>query len=90
MGDRKGAGEIAMVGDEPEDGEDLLERLFSVGEVVEFWEGSSVRGDRTDSGSPAFVKRVEGNRVYAIKMVGSSRGKVQNMWVEDFVSRWKL
>ena len=66
---------MAMVGDEPKDGENLLERLFSVGEVVEFWEGSSVRGDRTDSGSPAFVKRVERNGVYAIKMVGSSRGK---------------
>jgi len=75
MGDRRGAAEMAMVGDEPKDGENLLERLFSVGEVVEFWEGSSVRGDRTDSGSPAFVKRVEGNGVYAIKMVGSSRGK---------------
>ena len=75
MGDRRGADEMAMVGDEPKDGENLLERLFSVGEVVEFWEGSSVRGDRTDSGSPAFVKRVEGNGVYAIKMVGSSRGK---------------
>ena len=49
MGDRSGADEMAMVGDEPKDGENLLERLFSVGEVVEFWEGSSVRGDRTDS-----------------------------------------
>ncbi len=75
MGDRRGADEMAMVGDKPKDGENLLERLFSVGEVGEFWEGSYVRRDRTDSGSPAFVKRVEGKGVYAIKMVGSSRGK---------------
>ncbi len=47
MGDRRGANEMAMVGDEPEDGENLYERLFTVGEVVDFWEGSSVLGDRT-------------------------------------------
>ena len=49
---------MAMVGNEPEDGENLYERLFTVGEVVDFWEGSSVRGDRTDAGAPAFVKRL--------------------------------
>ncbi len=36
---------------------------------------SFVRGERLRSGEPAFVKRVEGNGLYAIKMVGSSRGK---------------
>ena len=56
MGDRRGADEMAMVGNEPEDGENLYERLFTVGEVVDFREGSSVRGDRTDAGAPAFVK----------------------------------
>ena len=48
---------------------------FTVGEVVEYWEGTYVRGGRLGSGEPAFVKRVEGNGVYAIKMVGCLRGK---------------
>jgi DNA repair exonuclease SbcCD ATPase subunit len=55
--------------------ESLEERVFTVGEVVEYWEGAFVRGERLGSGEPGFVKRVEGNGVYAIKMVGSSRGK---------------
>ncbi len=32
-------------------------------------------GGASWAGEPAFVKREEGNGVYAIKMVGSSRGK---------------
>ncbi len=32
-------------------------------------------GGRLGSGEPAFVKRVEGNGVYPIKMVGALRGK---------------
>ena len=56
MGDRRGADEMVMVGNEH--GENLYERLFTVGEVVDFWEGSSVRGYRTDAGAPAFVKRL--------------------------------
>jgi hypothetical protein len=75
MGERGGADEIGMMGDENEDGEMSCERVFTVGEVVEFWEGAFVCGKRSDSGSPAFVKRVEGNGLYAIKMVGSCRGK---------------
>ena len=46
-----------------------------MGEVVEYWEGAFVRGERLGSGEPAFVKRVEGQGQYAIKMVGASRGK---------------
>ena len=34
-----------------------------------------VRGERVGFGEPAFVKKVQGNGIYAIKMVGSSRGK---------------
>jgi hypothetical protein len=75
MGERGGADEIGMMGDENEDGEMSFERVFTVGEVVEFWEGVFVCGKRSDSGSPAFVKRAEGNGLYAIKMVGSCRGK---------------
>ena len=48
---------------------------WAVGEVVEYWEGAFVRGERLGSGEPAFVKRVEGKGQYAIKMVGASRGK---------------
>ncbi len=34
------------------------ERVFSVGELVEFWAGPVVRAYRTDSGDPAFVKEI--------------------------------
>jgi hypothetical protein len=56
-----------------------------VGEVVEYWEGAFVRGARLGSGEPAFVKRVEGNGLYSIKMVGASRGKFRICGVEEFV-----
>ncbi len=46
-----------------------------MGEVVELWEGAFVRGYRQAPGVPAFVKRVEGNGLYSIKMVGLNRGK---------------
>ena len=71
----EGRQEVARIGDETEDVETLCERCFSVGELVEYWEGAYVRGERIGFGEPAFVKRVEGNGVYAIKMVGSMRGK---------------
>ena len=67
--------ELSMERVEKESGVALEERVFTVGEVVEYWEGAFVRGERLGSGEPAFVKRVEGNGLYAIKMVGSSRGK---------------
>ena len=71
----EGRQEVASIGDETEDVETLCERCFTVGELVEYWEGAYVRGERIGFGEPAFVKRVEGNGVYAIKMVGSMRGK---------------
>ena len=71
----EGRQEVARIGDETEDVETLCERCFTVGELVEYWEGAYVRGERIGFGEPAFVKRVEGNGVYAIKMVGSMRGK---------------
>ncbi len=43
--------------------EDLLgdcERVFCVGELVEFWAGPLVRAYRTDSGDPAYVKEIQG------------------------------
>ncbi len=67
--------ELTMATVKKESVESLKERVFTVGEVVEYWEGAFVRGERLGSGEPAFVKRVEGNGLYAIKMVGSSRGK---------------
>ena len=75
MGDREVTDELAMATVEKDSVESLEERVFTVGEVVEYWEGAFVRGERLGSGEPAFVKRVEGNGLYAIKMVGSSRGK---------------
>ena len=52
------------------DDDDREERVFKVGELVEYWAGAFVRGYRTE-GEPAFVKRVEGGGKYAIRMVGS-------------------
>ncbi len=54
MGDREVSEElaIAMVGKESV--EALEERVFTVGEVVEYWEGAFVRGARLGSGQPAF------------------------------------
>ncbi len=70
MGDK-----IATQGGEMDDDESGRERFFTVGEVVELWEGAFGRGYRQAPGVPAFVKRVEGNGLYSIKMVGSNRGK---------------
>ena len=64
---------------EEDDAEEGGERIFGLGELVEFWDGTCVRGYRTDSGQPAFVKRVEGGGMYAIKMVGSGRGKYRQV-----------
>lgn len=43
------------------------ERVFSVGELVEYWEGPVVRTYRTDSGDPAFVKEKYGLGWYGIR-----------------------
>ncbi len=75
---------VARVGVEYETGEITCERIFRVGEVVECWTGAFVRGRRLGSGEPAIVKRVEGKGVYAIKMVGSSRGKFRLVGWESF------
>jgi hypothetical protein len=75
MGDVEVSDANVMVGEGNENGAMTCERFFTVGEVVEFWEGAYVSGKRADSGEPAFVKRVEGNGVYSTKMVGSTRGQ---------------
>ena len=75
MGDSGGGDEMAMKVGLTGDDDSVRERVFSVGEVVEFWEGAFIRGYRQAPGAPAFVKRVEGNGLYSIKMVGSNRGK---------------
>ena len=71
--------EVGIVMQVRDEGDNLEERSFEVGELVEFWEGAFVRGYRTDSGEAAFVKRVEGGGKYAIKMVGSGRGKYRQV-----------
>jgi hypothetical protein len=63
---------MGEVGGETDDDESDRERLLRVGEVVEFWEGVVIRGYRQAPRAPAFVKRVEGNGLYSIKMVGSN------------------
>jgi len=56
--------------------EAVEERRFKVGELVEYWGGAMVRGYRTDSGEPAWVKADYGGGVYGIKMVANTRGNV--------------
>ncbi len=70
------------------EGDDLEERVFKVGELVEYWwAGAFVRGYQT-SGEPSFVKRVEGGGKYAIKMIGSGRGKYRQVeWRQMFKGR---
>ena len=69
---------VELVEVEMEDIEGVVgdcERLFVVGELVEFWAGPVVRAYRTDSGDPAYVKEIYGLGWYGIKMVGSFRGR---------------
>ena len=65
--------------DEAESGKALEERRFKVGELVEYWGGAMVRGYRTDSGEPAWVKVDYGGGVYGIKMVANTRGKLRKV-----------
>jgi hypothetical protein len=51
------------------------ERVFMVGELVEFWVGPVARAYLTDSGAPAYVKEIHGLGWYGIKMVGSFGGR---------------
>ncbi len=77
----KGKGELVREGLDGGlmcDDDDREERVFKVGELVEYWAGAFVRGYRTE-GEPAFVKRVEDGGKYSIKMVGSSRGKFRQV-----------
>jgi hypothetical protein len=61
----------------------VIERAFAVNELVEYWEGPYVRGYRTDSGDPAWVKVDYGGGFYGIKMVGNTRGKVRRVqWTQ--------
>ena len=82
--------EVTCVGDRVEEdeagrSENEDERRFKLGELVEFWGGVSVRGYRTDSGDPAWVKADYGGGEYGIQMVGSSRGKFRRVhWAQIY------
>jgi hypothetical protein len=65
--------------DEAEIVKDVEERRFKVGDLVEFWEVALVRGYRTDSGDPAWVKADYGKGEYGIKMVTNTRGKLRRV-----------
>jgi hypothetical protein len=85
MAGREVVSEERVEQDEAEIGESEEERTFVVGELVGFWEGCSVRGYRTDSGEPAWVREVYGGGCYGIKMVGNTRGKVRRVkWTTLF------
>ncbi len=65
--------------DEAGKGEKAEERTFNVGELVEFWEDSFVRGYRTEGGEPAWVKVDYGGGEYGIKMVINTRGRIRRV-----------
>ena len=58
MGDREVSEELAMAMVGKESVEALEERVFTVGEVVEYWEGAFVRGERLGSGEPENLEKV--------------------------------
>ena len=58
MGDREVTDELAMATVEKDSVESLEERVFTVGEVVEYWEGAFVRGERLGSGKPEILEKV--------------------------------
>ena len=76
---REGEEEVDMCLGDREDLLDVCERVFSVGELVEFWAGPVVRAYRTDSGDPAYVKEIKGGGWYGIKMVGSFGGRLRQV-----------
>ena len=59
--------------------DNVEERRFKIGELVEFWETALARGNRTDSGDPAWVKADYGGGEYGIKMVTNTRGKLRRV-----------
>ena len=63
--------------DGTESRDNVEERRFKIGELVEFWETALARGNRTDSGDPAWVKADYGGGEYGIKMVTNTRGKLR-------------
>jgi hypothetical protein len=65
--------------DEAERSENVDERRFKLGELVEIWGGVLVRGYRTESGDPAWVKADYGRGEYGIKMVGSNSRKFRRV-----------
>ena len=67
---------------------DGCERVFKVGELVEFWAGPVVRAYRTDSGEPAYVKEIYGLGWYSIKMV-ECIGRVY-LRMGLFKSKWEV
>jgi hypothetical protein len=79
MGDMVESYGVRSVGDDIEAGVTACERFFILVGVVEDWEGAYVYGERVGFGEPAFVKKVEGTGVYAIKMVGCCRGKFRKV-----------
>ncbi len=64
---------------EVETGENTEKQRFQVGELVECGEGTLVRGYRTDSGDPAWVKADYGGGEYVVKMVSNTRGKLRRV-----------
>ena len=79
MDTREGEKEVDNYLGDREDLLDVCERVFRVGELVEFWAGPVVRAYRTDSGDPAYVKEIKGGGWYGIKMVGSFGGRLRQV-----------
>ena len=53
----------------------VIERAFVVNELVEYWEGAYVRGYKTDSGEPAWVKIDYGEVFMAFRWWVTREGK---------------
>jgi hypothetical protein len=79
MDTREGVEVVEMGLKDREDLLDYCERVFCVGELVEFWAGPVVRAYRTDSGDPAYVKEIQGAGWYGVKMLGSFGGRLKRV-----------
>jgi hypothetical protein len=76
--------------DEAEIGESVEERTFVVGELVGFWEGSSVRRYRTDSGEPAWVMEDYGGGVLWYKDGWEYKREIKKGEMDNIIQRWEL
>ena len=90
MAGREVVSEERVEQDEAEIGESEEERTFVVGELVGFWEWCTVRGYRTDSGEPAWVREVYGGGVLWDQDGWEYKRETKKGEMDNIIQRWEL